>query len=87
LSGTTQQQRIARSKNFEQAGTLYRSLSAEQKSHLIANLAGDLGQVKDSRVRDTMLSYFYKADADYGTRIAKAVGAQPDQIERLARAL
>ncbi|NKJ21187.1 catalase [Dyella sp. SG609] len=87
LSGTTQQQRIARSMNFEQAGELYRSLSPQQKSNLIANLAGDLGQVKDARVRDTMLSYFYKADADYGTRIAKAVGAQPAQIERLARAL
>jgi catalase len=87
LSGSTQQQRIHRTMNFEQAGELYRSMSAKDKSDLISNLAGDLGQVKNSKVRDTMLSYFYKADADYGTRLSKALGANPDDIQRLARAL
>ncbi|GLQ93604.1 catalase [Dyella acidisoli] len=87
LSGTTQQERIRRTMNFQQAGDLYRSLSAMDKDHLISNLAGDLGQVKSTKVRDTMLSYFYKADTDYGTRLSKAVGADPATIERLARAL
>jgi catalase len=87
LSGTTQQQRIHRTMNFEQAGELYRSMSAKDKSDLISNLAGDLGQVKNPGIRDTMLSYFYKADADYGTRLSKALGANPDDIQRLARAL
>jgi catalase len=87
LVGTTQQERIRRTMNFQQAGDLYRSLSATDKEHLIGNLAGDLGQVKNTKVRDTMLSYFYKADADYGTRLSKAIGADPATIERLARAL
>jgi len=87
LTGTTQQDRIHRTMNFEQAGELYRSLSAQDKSDLISNLAGDLGQVKNAKVRETMLSYFYKADADYGTRLGKALGANPSNIERLARAL
>jgi catalase len=87
LAGTTQQERIPRTMNFEQAGELYRSLSAKDKSNLISNLAGDLGQVKNIQVRDTMLSYFYKADTDYGTRLSKALGAEPSNIQRLARAL
>jgi catalase len=87
LAGTTQQERIRRTMNFQQAGDLYRSLSAKDKDDLISNLAGDLGQVKNLKVRDTMLSYFYKADADYGMRLSKAVGADPEAIQRLARAL
>ncbi|WP_266160435.1 catalase, partial [Dyella silvatica] len=87
LSGSTQQQRVHRTMNFEQAGELYRSLSMQDKSDLISNLAADLGQVKNTKIRDTMLSYFYKADADYGTRLSKALGASPDDIQRLARAL
>ena len=87
LTGTTQQQRISRTDNFEQAGALYRSFSETDKANLISNLAGDLGQVKNSKVRDTMISYYYKADADYGTRLAKALHADVKHIEQLAAAL
>lgn len=87
LEGTTQQERIRRTMNFEQAGELYRSLSTKDKTNLIGNLAGDLAQVKDAKVRDTMLSYFYKADPDYGRRLSNAVGADLKVIQQLARAL
>jgi len=87
LSGTTQQQRIARMQNFKQAGDFYRSLSKEQQAHLVSNLAGDLGQVKDENVRYTMLSYFYKADADYGKAISVAVKSDPARAEAMAAKL
>ncbi|CAB1207224.1 catalase [Acinetobacter bouvetii] len=72
LSGTVQQIGV-KEQNFKQAGELYRSYTAKEKDDLIMNLAADLGNVKDSETKHIMLSYFYKADADYGTRMTKAV--------------
>ena len=73
LSGTTQQARIAKTDNFSQAGEFYRSLSKQEQTNLIGNLAGDLGAVKNAEIKQIMLSHFYKADADYGTRLTAAV--------------
>ena len=72
LMGTVTQQ-AAKEQNFKQAGELYRSYTAKEKSDLIMNLAADLGNVKDAETKHIMLSYFYKADADYGIRITQAV--------------
>ncbi|KUY84086.1 catalase [Burkholderia sp. RF4-BP95] len=87
VAGTTQQKGIARTQNFVQAGSFYRALSSQQKTNLISNLAGDLGQVKDDQVKYTMLSYFQKADPDYGRRIALAVKADPSRVAMLAAKL
>lgn len=72
LTGTVQQIGT-KEQNFKQAGELYRSYTAKEKDDLIMNLAADLGNVKDSETKHIMLSYFYKADADYGMRMTKAV--------------
>ena len=82
LTGTTQQARTVKTLNFAQAGDFYRSLNAGQQANLVSNLAGDLGQVKDDGIKYTMLSYFYKADANYGRAISTAVKADPEQIGR-----
>lgn len=87
LSGTTQQARIAKTLNFRQAGEFYRSLTEQERTNLIANLSGDLGVVKDAVTRDIMLSHFYRADADYGTRLAQAVKADVARVRALADAL
>jgi catalase len=87
LAGATQQQRIAKTLNFRQAGEFYRSLSDQEKKNLISNLAGDLGQVKSDDIRYAMLSHFYKADADYGNAITTALGDKPDVVAKLAAAL
>lgn len=84
LTGTTQQARIAKTLNFRQAGDFYRSLSKPEQNNLIANLAGDLGQVKDEQTRYIMLSHFYKADAGYGEALAKALKADAAKVKGLA---
>lgn len=73
LAGTVLQQAIQKQQPFKQAGDLYRSYSTVEKKDLIRNLAVDLGAVKDAETKHIMLSYFYKADADYGTRLTAAV--------------
>jgi catalase len=87
LTGTTQQQRIAKTLNFRQAGEFYRSLGAQDRDDLIANLSGDLKRVQNVDSRDTMLSHFWKADADYGKRLVKAVGGDAAKIAALAAVL
>lgn len=73
LNGTVMQQAIQKEQPFKQAGELYRSYSATEKKDLIRNLAADLGAVKDAETKHIMLSYFYKADMDYGMRLTQAV--------------
>ncbi|AFC23695.1 catalase [Saprospira grandis] len=68
------QKKISKTNDFAQAGEFYRSLSKQDQKNLISNLAGDLGQVKDKNIQKTMIGYFYKADAEYGMRLAKALG-------------
>ena len=74
VSGMTEQKKVAKPDDFAQAGEFYRGLSKVEQDHLIKNLAADLGQASVSqKIRQTMVSHFYQADPDYGTRLAKAV--------------
>lgn len=72
LNGATQQKDMANPRDFYQAGIFYRALSEQDKTDLIANLAGDLNKVTNKEIKTVMVSYFYQADKDYGTRLAKA---------------
>jgi len=84
LSGTSQQKKITKVNDFAQAGTLYRNFSKQEQRNLVNNLAGDLGQVKDRETMHIMLSYFYRADKDFGTRVTKAVGGSLARVKKLA---
>ncbi|MGF1727136.1 catalase [Photobacterium nomapromontoriensis] len=87
LIGMTQQMPIKNERNFFQAGVFYNTLSEQGKKDLITNLSGDLGKVENKHVQATMLSYFYKADRDYGTRLTKAVNGDIKQVKHLASKL
>lgn len=87
LSGTTQQQAIDKPRNFVQAGEYYKALSAQDKNDLVVALSSDLNQVTNEANKYTMLSYFYKADADYGTRLVKATHADLSRVKAAAEKL
>jgi len=87
LNGTTQQEAIHKKMLFAQAGDYYRSLSAQDKADLVTALSDDLNHVTNEHNKYTMLSYFYKADADYGTRLAQAIHANVQQVQSLAAKL
>jgi len=86
LVGSVVQQPIAKQQNFKQAGELYKSYTEGEKSNLIKNLAGDLGKVKNSAVKMQMVSYCYRANEDYGTRLAEAVGVKVADVKALIAA-
>ncbi len=83
LAPSIVQKPIEKQLNFKQAGELYESFDESMKANLIKNMAGDLGRVKDPVVKKTMVSYFYQANADYGTRLAKAVGVELAEVKAL----
>ena len=87
LSGTTQQKAIANTRNFEQAGEYYRALSAQDKADLVTALSADLDKVTNEQDKYAMLSHFYKADTDYGTRLANATHADLARVKDAAAQL
>jgi catalase len=84
VGGSTQQKAIDKQDNFRQAGEFYRSLDKHEQDDLIKNLAADIGQVKNAEIKQTMVSHFYQADQDYGTRLANAVGVDVKQLHAMA---
>jgi catalase len=84
LTGTTQQMAIHKTLNFRQAGEYYRSLSEAGKQELVANLSNDLVRVNNEPNKYAMLSYFYQADSDYGTRLARATHADLARVQGAA---
>ncbi|MEN2787169.1 catalase [Sphingomonas qilianensis] len=82
VSGMADVKPISKTDNFAQPGTFYRALSAADKADLIANLAGDLNVVTSARTKTIMVSYFYQADKDYGTRLAQATNVPLAEVTR-----
>ncbi|MEM1255431.1 MAG: catalase [Cyanobacteria bacterium P01_H01_bin.21] len=87
IAGVTQNVPIEKTLNFAQAGDFYRGLNATDKAHLVSNLAADLGVVEDTGVRTEMTAFFYKADADYGTKLAEAVKVDLNAVKQRASQL
>jgi catalase len=82
-----QQEGITKTNDYKQAGDLYRTYTDLEKDHLISNMVGDLGQVTNPDVVYEMVSHFYKADADYGTRLAKQLNLDLARIQGRAQKL
>jgi catalase len=71
--------------DFVQAGNLYRKvMTDEDREHLVGNIVNHLaGAQKRIQLRQTAL--FYKADLDYGTRVAAGLKLDVKEVERLAK--
>ncbi|MGW0798811.1 catalase [Streptomyces sp. NPDC002692] len=61
--------------HFFQAGELYRLMSRDERSRLVANIADGLAQVSRDDVVEKNLAHFHAADPSYGDRVAEAVRA------------
>jgi catalase len=68
------------SDDFSQAGDLYRLMNADQKAQLIANLVTPLKTVPRF-IQLRQLGHFFKADPDYGARVATILGISVDEID------
>ncbi|MFD1260592.1 catalase [Entomomonas asaccharolytica] len=86
LQGTTVQTKIYKQQNFKQTGELYRSYSDKEKTDLVNSLGTALS-TSTPEVKNTMLSYFYKADADYGTRVTQIAKGDLAKVKELTAKL
>ncbi len=70
--------------DFVQPGNLYRDvMTDEARDHLVGNIVSHLsGAQKRIQMRQTAL--FYKADQDYGRRVAEGLGLEVKDVENLA---
>src|ERR1700681_2214134 len=83
-SGMTQELSRTKTEEFSQAGEQWRSFSKQQKADLIEALAADLNQIHDHGIKLREVSYFYKADHDYGTEVAQATHLDVNELAALA---
>jgi len=70
--------------DFVQAGELYRRvMTSQDRDHLISNICGNLGQAQQ-RIQLRQTALFYKADPDYGQRVAETLGLDVTTVKNLA---
>jgi catalase len=70
--------------DFVQTGTLYRKVMTDvDRDHLVGNIVDHLGKAQ-KRIRLRQTALFFKADPDYGRRVAQGLALKLDEVERLA---
>ena len=72
IKGDITRQNISKTNDFYQAGALYRSMSEKDRDHLIDNIVVELRDV-DEEIQKIMVSYFTKADEEYGEHVASGL--------------
>jgi catalase len=71
--------------DFVQPGNLYRDvMKGQNRENLIGNIVDHLGKAQ-RRIQLRQTALFYKADPDYGRRVAEGLGLDMKDIERLAK--
>jgi catalase len=70
--------------DFFQPGELYRRVMTDtDREHLVGNIVAHLGGAQ-KRIQLRQTALFYKADPDYGRRVAKGLGLNIKEVEKLA---
>lgn len=70
--------------DFVQAGDLYRKvMTDEDREHLVGNIVAHLGAAQ-RRIQLRQAALFYKADPDFGRRVAEGLGLEIGEVKRLA---
>ena len=70
--------------DFTQPGNLYRLFDEAQRDRLTTRIAGGLGQAR-KEVQMRQLCHFFRADADYGRRVATKLGIDTGGFELMIR--
>ncbi|AEG59670.1 catalase [Desulforamulus ruminis] len=70
--------------DFVQAGELYRRVMSDQdRANLVSNICDSLGQAQQ-RIQLRQTALFYKADPDYGQKVAEGLGLDLAAVKDLA---
>jgi len=68
--------------HYTQAGDLYRLLSKDERTRLVENIVEAMKPVEKEEIKLRQIQHFYKADPEYGTRVADGLGLSvPQQVK------
>lgn len=82
ISGIAEQVSYDHHDHYTQAGDLYRLLSEEERTRLVENIVNAMKPVKLEEIKIRQIGHFYKADPEYGTKIAEGLGiAIPQEVK------
>jgi len=82
VSGVAESVAYDHNDHYTQAGDLYRLMTEEQRAHLVSNIVGAMKPVERDDIKLRQIGHFYKADPEYGTRVAEGLGlAVPAEIK------
>ncbi|WP_026561682.1 catalase KatA [Bacillus sp. J37] len=82
VSGVAESVAYDHNDHYTQAGDLYRLMTEEQRAHLVSNIVGAMKPVERDEIKLRQIGHFYKADPEYGTRVAEGLGlAVPAEIK------
>ncbi|MCM3566930.1 catalase KatA [Neobacillus mesonae] len=65
--------------HYTQAGDLYRLMSVEERGRLVENIVAAMKPVERDDIKLRQIQHFYKADPEYGERVAKGLNLQVPQ--------
>ncbi|WP_342417947.1 catalase KatA [Paenibacillus sp. FSL R10-2782] len=74
VSGEAQSVAYDHHDHYTQPGDLYRLLSEEERARLVQNIVGAMKPVESDEIKLRQIGHFYKADPDYGRRVAEGLG-------------
>ena len=82
VTGTAAQVAYDHNDHYTQAGDLYRLLSVEERERLVENIVNAMKPVEVEEIKLRQIKHFFKADPDYGTRIAAGLGLSvPEDVK------
>jgi catalase len=82
VSGVAESVAYDHSDHYTQAGDLYRLMSEDERARLIETVVGAMKPVERDDIKLRQIQHFYKADPEYGERIAKGLGlAIPQEVK------
>ncbi len=69
--------------HYTQAGDLYRLLSVEERTRLVDNIVAAMKPVEKDEIKLRQIGHFYKADPEYGKRIAEGLELSvPNEVQK-----
>jgi catalase len=82
-SGPATQESLKGPQDFRQAGDRIRGMSQEDRDHMMNNFKGEFAKVKDKVVLVKFIGNLFRADANFGTALAKTAGVELESVMKM----
>ncbi|OAB47963.1 catalase KatA [Paenibacillus antarcticus] len=66
--------------HYTQAGDLYRLMSDDERTRLVQNYVGSMMPVDKDEIKIRQIGHLYKADPEFGERVAEGLGLSVPQV-------